>query len=237
MSVRRSPFVEVDRLWPEKAAMRTRHVASLYFHISQGNLPGNKTSLTKTRWSAKNIMAFTLTGRSQVGSHCPEGNWQIQTGFVDCGRPPGPDVAFLSRSPQHLRYFAAPSLCRKRSKNEPLVTPEDNRFSFLTHVRAMLEWWMILSPEECCWLWYMDLFKKSVCLVPCLRFRVSGTSALAFDTTNACVTETLQTHTQDSEASLCSSSLKTHRYALHVFCAEKSRPNKLISVATWSCIH
>ncbi len=39
-----SPSVEEDRLWPEKAAMRTRHVACLYFHISQGNLPGNKTA-------------------------------------------------------------------------------------------------------------------------------------------------------------------------------------------------
>ncbi len=178
---------------------------------------------------------FTLTGRSPVGSHCPEGNWQIQTGFVDCGRPPGPDVASLSRSPQHLPYFAELSLCRKRSKNEPLVTPEDNRFSFLTRVKAVLEWWM--SPEECYCLWDMDLFKKYVCSVPCLRFRASGTSALAFDTTNAWVTETLQTHTQDSEASLCSSSLKTHRGALHVFYARKSRPNKLISVATWSCIY
>lgn len=139
MSVRRSPSLDVDRLCSEKAALRTRHVVRLYFHISRGNQPGNKTSLTKTRWSAKNRAAFTLTGRSQVGSHCPEGNRQIQRGFVDCGKPPEHDASFLSRSPRHLRYSAEPSLCRKRNENEPLVTPEHNRLSFLTYMWE--PWW------------------------------------------------------------------------------------------------
>lgn len=153
----------------------------------------------------KNTMAFTLTGRSQEGSHCPEGNQQIQTGFVDCGRPPGPDVAFLSRSPQHLRYFAELSLCRKRNENKSLVTLEDNHFSFLTHV---VEWWMTPSPEESRWLWYTDLLEKpnNSLFTPLVEIQ-SQWNIWSGIRHHLRVTETAGSYTQEAEAPLCLSSL------------------------------
>lgn len=153
------------------------------------------------------------------------------------GEPADPDrlcwfrKASRARRRLSLSISSASSILRwavtLQEENETSVTPQDNHISFLTHV----EWWMTLSPEECCWQWCMELLKKSlamVCLVPCLRFGAGVASALAFDTASCPAID------RDwRPCILCVYLARKHTNTLFM-CPTlgKGMPHKLISLAT-----